>query len=145
MGVPIGATGSRGAHDPARTGPGPTPCEVGSWTGPGFPEAPFPERTLLLVVKSVFEGAAKIAGDVAFEAASDIAVGFGLGVPFLEVGAGSGVVPLALDHDDVLGRVEMTIATPVQPLSGGEFGRHGDRCDPGEHRERGFAADSTGV
>ena len=77
-------------------------------------------RTLLLFVKPSFEGSVELTCDVALEAAPDLAVGLALGAASFDVGLGRWVVALTLDRYDVERAVEVSVAAPVEPVSGGE-------------------------
>jgi len=59
-----------------------------------------------LFVKGSFEGVEQLTGDVALEAASDLAVRPSLGSPSFEVGLRTRIVTLTLNRDDMQSRVQ---------------------------------------
>jgi hypothetical protein len=102
-------------------------------------------RTLLCWVKAWvgLEESVELAGDVADQAASDLAVGLSLGAAPLGVGAGGWVVAQPGQDDQVQGLVELTIPGPVEPhahrlAAGGRDG--GGTAQHGEGSVAGAAA-----
>ncbi len=71
-------------------------------------------------VKWSFELSEELAGDVALQAADDLAVGLAFGSSSFDVGAGGGVGAESGDHDDVDGAVELAVAGAVESVAGGQ-------------------------
>jgi hypothetical protein len=101
--------------------------------------------TLLLFVKRVFELSEELPGDVALEAALDVAVAFLLGSAAFGVGLGGGVVTEPVPDDDVQGPVELTVPESAEAVLVGETRTRGDRGDAGEFGERGLVATPAGM
>ena len=68
----------------------------------------------------MFELFEELAGDVALEAASDLAVGFSFSSSAVGVGAGCGVGAESGERDDVEGPIELAVAGSVEAVSGGQ-------------------------
>jgi len=64
----------------------------------------------------VLEGAEEVVGDVALEAALDLAVGLAFGSSLLGVSASGGVVAKPGEHDDVEGSVELAVTAAGQSM-----------------------------
>lgn len=58
-------------------------------------------------------------GQIAFQAASNFAVGFALRTSFFDVGAGFEVMACAMHGDDLDGSVESAVASAVESVSHG--------------------------
>jgi hypothetical protein len=67
-----------------------------------------------------FELFEELAGDVALEAAPDLAVGLSFASPAVGVGAGCGVGAESGERDDVEGTVELAVTGSVEAVSGGQ-------------------------
>src|SRR5580693_8072395 len=65
------------------------------------------------------EGVVDLAGDVALEAAHDLALGFAFGGAALDVGAGALAVAQAADGDEVKRSVGLAVAAVVEAVAGG--------------------------
>src|SRR4029453_14419690 len=74
-------------------------------------------RTLLCWVKAWvgFQEPVELAGDIADQAASDLAVGLALGAASLGVGAGRWVITQPGQDDQMQGLVELAVARAVEP------------------------------
>src|SRR5450755_1646061 len=83
----------------------------------------------------VAEGVEDLAGDVAFEAAHDFALGLAFGGAAFDVGAGSVAVAQPADGDEVERSVGLAVAAVVEAVAGGLAGGRGDRAGAAEHRE----------
>ena len=70
--------------------------------------------------RGLFEDSEEFTGDVALEAAADVAVGFSLGAAAFGVGLGSFVASQTGDGDGVDCRVESTVTEAVQAMSSRE-------------------------
>lgn len=77
------------------------------------------------VCQVLIQDAVDLEGDVALEASPDFSVGLAFGAAAFEVGLGRWVVALTLYRYDVGRAVEVSVAAPVEPMSGGpeEAGR----------------------
>lgn len=82
--------------------------------------AAFDERTLLLSVNGLFEYPVQLLGNMEVEEAPDLAIRLAFGSAPLEESGGASVVSLALDCDDVEGRVESPISASIEAMPGGE-------------------------
>ena len=76
--------------------------------------------TLLCLSSGVFELFEELAGDVALEAAPDLAVGSSFASPPVGVGAGCGVGAEPGERDGVEGPVELAVAGSVEAVFGGQ-------------------------
>src|SRR5712691_6645455 len=85
------------------------------------------------------EGVVGLAGDVALEAAEDLASVESVGFAFGGVGAGAGVVAEAADGDHVECSVGLAVAAVVEAVAGGAAGAGLDRGGGAELGEGGFA------
>ena len=94
---------------------------------------------------SCFEDSEEFSGDVALEAAADVAVGLAVGASAVGVGLGLFVASQTGDGDGVDCRVESAVTEAVEAMSGREARRRGDWRGPGEHREGGLVADASGL
>jgi hypothetical protein len=74
---------------------------------------------LLWLSRGVFEEFVDAAGDVSFEAASDLSGGFAFGEAAGGVGLGFGVAAEPAEGDGVEGAVELTVAASVESVAGG--------------------------
>ena len=92
-----------------------------------------------------FEDAEEVAGDVALQAALDLAGCLAFGGAAGGVGAGGGVMLEAGEHDGVQRAVELSVAAAVEPEADGLPRAGGDRGGAAEHREGGVAAQPAGV
>ena len=77
------------------------------------------EMMLLWLSRGVFEEFVDAAGDVSFEAASDLSGGLAFGESSGGVGLGFGVAAESAEGDGVQGAVELTVATSVESMAGG--------------------------
>lgn len=89
--------------------------------------------------------AEELPGDVAFEAASDFSVGLAFGAAAFDLGLGLRIDSHSSHDDGVDGSVELPVSGSVEPVSDCQSRPGGDWCGAGEHRECGFAADSSGM
>jgi hypothetical protein len=86
--------------------------------------------------------AEEASGEVALEAAVDVAVGFAFGGAAGDVGLGFGVVAASAgERDAVDGGVELAVAAAVQPVSGGLAGGGFQRADAGQGGECGLVGE----
>jgi len=94
---------------------------------------------------AAFEEAVEVAGDVASQAALDLSAGLSLcGAAGYVVAGGLLVLDPALHHG-VQRVVEVPVAVAVESIAGGDLSNvRRDRCDAGEHRERGLGVDAAG-
>jgi hypothetical protein len=91
------------------------------------------------------EGAVEFAGDVALEAASDLAGGLALGGAASDVGAGPGTATHS-DHGDGVDRaVECAIAAAVEPVAYGSAAAGLQRAGAGQGGERGIVSAASGM
>src|SRR5665647_968288 len=86
-----------------------------------------------------------LAGDVAFEAAHDLAFALALAGAAVNVGPGRLVVAHADEDDAVECGVGLAVAAPVGPVAVCLARGGVDRGGAAEHREGGFGAESFGV
>src|SRR5712691_7828250 len=86
------------------------------------------------------EGVVELAGDVALEAADDVAFGEAFGGAAGGVGAGSGAVVQPADGDHVQRLVRLAVAATVESVARRASGAGGDRGGGADAREGGFAA-----
>src|SRR5665648_844931 len=91
------------------------------------------------------QGSVELSGDIAFEAADDLASGVSLGGPPLDVLASGLVVDGADEHDGVQGTVQAPVSSSVEAVAHRVARGSGDRAGTGQGRERGFGVDATGV
>ena len=91
------------------------------------------------------EDVVDLAGDVAFQASDDLGFGESFLGAALGVGAASGVVAEAVEHDDVEGVVGVAVAASVESVSVGAAAAGRDRRDAAQVGERGFGGDPVGV
>src|SRR4051812_34224625 len=87
-----------------------------------------------------FEDAEQAAGEVALEAALDLAWGFALGEAPRGVGAGGGVVLEAGERDGMQRAVELAVAGAVESVADRLARGGGDGCRAGEHGKRAVVA-----
>ena len=104
----------------------------------------FPLTLLCWVnVGVVLEESVKLAGDIADQAASDLAVGLAIGAASLRVGAGRRVMAQPGQDNHVQGLVELPVPGAVEsnpdPLARGG----GDRRRAAQHGEGGVGAAAT--
>lgn len=85
------------------------------------------------------------AGDVAFEAADDVAFGDAVCGAALDVGAGAGAVAHADDDDAVEGGVGLAVAAAVEAVSVGAAAAGVDGGGAAEVGELSFGGDAVGV
>src|ERR1700733_6859658 len=90
-------------------------------------------------------GGVDLAGDVPFEAAHDLALGFAFGGAALDVCARALAVAQPAYGDEVKRAVGLAVAAVVEAGAVGLAGRGGDRAGAAEHRERSFAAEAVDV
>jgi hypothetical protein len=86
-----------------------------------------------------------MAGDVAFEAAFDLAWCLAFGGFLGGVGAGGWIVLETCEDDRVQGAVELAFTAAVEAIAHGLAGGRGDWCGAAEHRERAIVAEPAGV
>lgn len=86
-----------------------------------------------------------LAGDVALEAADDLALGGSFGFASSGVGACAWAEAEAADRGEVEGAVGLSLAAAVEPVALRHAGARGERRDAAEHREAGLAAQPLGV
>src|SRR6266536_114697 len=91
------------------------------------------------------EGVVDFAGEVAFEAADDVAFGQSLSDAFLQVGLGAFAVGEADDDDAVQGGVGVAVTAAVEAVFVGAAAAGLDRGDTAEVGEGGFAVQPVGV
>src|SRR6266700_6855830 len=93
-----------------------------------------------LFLAALLECCVDLAGDVAFQAADDLAFALAfVGAPF-DVVLGRLVVAHADEDDPVERRVGLPVAASVEPVPAGLAGRGGGRLGAAEHREGGLGA-----
>src|SRR4029453_15373482 len=96
--------------------------------------------TLLCWVKASWVGleeSVELAGDVADQASSDLAVGLALSPPSFRVGAGGRVVAQPSQDDHVEGLVELAVPGAVEAHPDGLAAGGGDRGGTSQHGEGG--------
>src|SRR5262245_29419621 len=81
-----------------------------------------------------------LAGDVALEAADDLALREPFGFPSRGVGAGTRTEAEARDRGEVEGAIGLPVATAIEPVALRHAGTRGERRHAAEHREAGLAA-----
>src|SRR5450755_2068372 len=81
------------------------------------------------------EGVEDLAGDVALEAAHDLALGLAFGGSALDVCAGAVAVAQPADGDEVKRPVGLAVTAVVEAVTGRLAGGRGDRARAAEHRE----------
>ena len=86
-----------------------------------------------------------LAGDVAFEAADDLALGLAFGGAPRGVGAGAWAVAQAADGGHVQAAVGVAVAAVVEAVTDGASGGRWDRAGAAECRERAVAAEAVDV
>src|SRR5438552_10921770 len=86
-----------------------------------------------------------LAGDVALEAAEDLASAESLGGAFGGVGAGAVAVAEAADGDHVQRPVGLSVAAEVEPVAVGASGAGLDRGGAADPREGSFVAEAVDV
>src|SRR5947209_8761494 len=91
------------------------------------------------------EGVVRLAGDVALEAAEDLASVEPVSGPFAGVGAGAVAVAEPADGDHVQGPVRLAIATVVEAVAGRAAGAGRDRGGAADPCEGGLAAQALDV
>src|SRR6266446_2862927 len=91
------------------------------------------------------EGVEGLAGDVAFEAAEDLAFVEAVGGALVGVGLGLLAVPEAADGDHVQCSVGLSVAAWVESVTGGAAGACLDRGGAADLREGRFAAEPVDV
>src|SRR6266508_3105236 len=91
------------------------------------------------------EGVVGLAGDVALEAAEDLASVQSVGGSFGGVGAGVLAVAEPADGNHVQGAVGLAVAAVVEAVAGGATGAGGDRCGAADLREGGLAFEAVDV
>src|SRR6476661_5325811 len=91
------------------------------------------------------QGAVELAGDVALEAAADLAGGLALGGAAGDVGPSPGAVGHAGQGDGVQGAVERAVAAAVEPVAYGAPAAGLEGAGPGQGGERGVVAAAAGV
>src|SRR5215204_552405 len=92
-----------------------------------------------------FEESVELAGEVADQAASDLAVGLALSPSPLGVAAGGRVVSQPGQDDEVQRLVELAVPEAIQPDWHGLAAGGGDGCDSAQHGEGGVASAAAGV
>src|SRR5712691_1333487 len=91
------------------------------------------------------EGVVGLAGDVAFEAAEDLASVEAVGGSFGGVGAGAVAVAEAADGDHVQCSVGLSVAAEVEPVAVGAAGAGLDRGGAADPGEGSFVAEAVDV
>jgi hypothetical protein len=91
------------------------------------------------------EAVVGLAGDVALEAAEDLASVEAVGGPFCRVGAGALAVAESADRDHVEGAIGLSIAAVVEAVAGGAAGAGWDRGGAADLGECCFAAEAIDV
>jgi hypothetical protein len=87
----------------------------------------------------------ELAGHIADQAASDLAVGLALGPSSLGVGPGRWVIAQPGQDDQVQGLVEVTVPRPVESVADGLAAGGGDGCGAAEHGEGGVRATAASM
>src|SRR5919112_4144292 len=87
----------------------------------------------------------EFAGDVALEAATDLARGLSLGGASLDVRPGPGTAADPGQRDGVDGAVQRSVAAAVEPMPDDPAAAGRDRADAAQGGERGLAAAPAGV
>src|SRR6186997_2071427 len=91
------------------------------------------------------EAVVGLAGDVALEAAEDLASVEAVGGPFCRVGAGALAVAESADRDHGEGSIGLSIAAVVEAVAGGAAGAGWDRGGAADFGECCFAAEAIDV
>ena len=102
-------------------------------------------RWLVEVGEVGLEGGVDLAGDVALEAAEDLALGLAFGRAALRVGACALAVAQTADSDQVQGPVGLAVAAVVEAVAGGLAGGRGDWAGAAEGSEGCFAVEAVDV